>query len=115
MFEGEPDHLVPSTSEALVGGDVFAVVGRMVGHSFLHGGPSLPGISPAVLHVLFGGSPESAPVTLEDCPDMDIRDSIALVRQSVPLSMAFQKLFQVRFLRCSLIPIKKFKLHVLKV
>ena len=82
MFEGEPDHLVPSTSEALVGGDVFAVVGRMVGHSFLHGGPSLPGISPAVLHVLFGGSPESAPVTLEDCPDMDIRDSIALVRQS---------------------------------
>ncbi|XP_059918486.1 uncharacterized protein LOC132463874 isoform X3 [Gadus macrocephalus] len=79
VFEGESDHLVPSTSEALVSSEAFTVAGRMVGHSFLHGGPSLPGISPAVLHVLFGGSPESAPVTLEDCPDMDIRDSITLV------------------------------------
>ena len=79
MFEGESDHLVPSTSEALAGSEAFAVAGRMVGHSFLHGGPSLPGISPAVRHVLFGGSPESAPVTLEDCPDMGIRDSITLV------------------------------------
>ncbi|XP_030225210.1 uncharacterized protein LOC115553220 isoform X1 [Gadus morhua] len=79
VFEGETDHLVPSTSEALVSSEVFTVAGRMVGHSFLHGGPSLPGISPAVLHVLFGGSPESAPVTLEDCPDMEIRDSITLL------------------------------------
>ncbi|XP_059917891.1 uncharacterized protein LOC132463874 isoform X2 [Gadus macrocephalus] len=79
VFEGESDHLVPSTSEALVSSEAFTVAGRMVGHSFLHGGPSLPGISPAVLHVLFGGSPESAPVTLEDCPDMDIRDSITLL------------------------------------
>lgn len=51
----------------------------MIGHSFLHGGPCLQGLSPAVVHVLLGGSPETATVTLEDCPDLDIRDTIRLV------------------------------------
>ncbi|KAJ3586750.1 hypothetical protein NHX12_013144 [Muraenolepis orangiensis] len=61
---------------------MFAAAGRMMGHSFLHGGPSFPGVSPAVLHVLLGGSRDSAPVTLEDCPDTDLRDSIALLCMS---------------------------------
>ena len=51
----------------------------MLGHSFLHGGPSLSGLSPAVVHVLLGGSPETATLTLEDCPDLDIREIIRLV------------------------------------
>uniref|UniRef100_A0AAV2LL14 Uncharacterized protein n=1 Tax=Knipowitschia caucasica TaxID=637954 RepID=A0AAV2LL14_KNICA len=52
--------------------------GRMMGHSFLHGGPCLSGLSPAIVHVLLGGTPETSTVTLEDCPDLDIRDTIKL-------------------------------------
>lgn len=58
LFEGEPGHLVPSASHFLVESDMFTVAGRMVGHSFLHGGPCLQGLSAAVVHVLLGGSPE---------------------------------------------------------
>ncbi|XP_062844575.1 uncharacterized protein LOC134303178 isoform X2 [Trichomycterus rosablanca] len=79
LFEGEPGHLVPSASHFLVDSDLFIVAGRMLGHSFLHGGPCLSGLSPAVVHVLLGGSPETATVTLEDCPDLEIRETIRLV------------------------------------
>lgn len=58
---------------------MFLVAGRMIGHSFLHGGPRLSGLSPAVIHVLLGGSPETATITLEDCPDLDIRETISTV------------------------------------
>lgn len=70
---------MPSASQFLVESDMFVMAGRMVGHSFVHGGPFLSGLSPAVVHVLFGGSPETATVTPEDCPDLDIRETIRLV------------------------------------
>lgn len=56
-----------------------------MGHSFIHGGPCVSGISPAIIHVLFGGSPETATVQIEDCPDIDIRSTIQLVCIFVPL------------------------------
>lgn len=80
LFEGEPDHLIPSVSEELLENDMFTVVGRMIGHSFLHGGPSFPGLSPAIIHTLFGGSLENAPVTIQDCPDLDIRETLKMVK-----------------------------------
>ncbi|XP_031156039.1 uncharacterized protein LOC116050146 isoform X1 [Sander lucioperca] len=86
LFEGEPGHLVPSASHFLVESDMFMVAGRMVGHSFLHGGPCLLGLSPAVVHVLLGGSPETATVTLEDCPDLDIRETVELLEGGSILS-----------------------------
>ncbi|XP_061127123.1 uncharacterized protein LOC133147252 [Syngnathus typhle] len=86
LLEGETGHLVPSASHFLVESDMFMVAGRMVGHSFLHGGPCLLGISPAVIHVLLGGSPETATVTLEDCPDLDIRETIGLLEGESILS-----------------------------
>ncbi|CAL8303428.1 unnamed protein product [Arctogadus glacialis] len=86
LFEGEPGHLVPSASHFLVESDLFMVAGRMLGHSFLHGGPSLSGLSPAVVHVLLGGSPETATLTLEDCPDLDIREIIRLLGGESTLS-----------------------------
>lgn len=82
LFDGQPGHLVPSASHFLVESDMFLLAGRMVGHSFLHGGPCLSGLSPAIVHVLLGGSPETATVTLEDCPDLDIRETIKLVCHS---------------------------------
>lgn len=80
VFEGEPDHLIPSVSEELLENNMFAMAGRMIGHSFLHNGPSFPGLSPAIVHVLFGGSLETAPVTIRDCPDLDIREIVEKVR-----------------------------------
>ncbi|XP_058630028.1 G2/M phase-specific E3 ubiquitin-protein ligase-like [Onychostoma macrolepis] len=65
---------------------MFVMAGRMVGHSFVHGGPCLSGLSPAVVHVLFGGSPETATVTPEDCPDLDIRETIRLLEGESELS-----------------------------
>ncbi|XP_051802461.1 G2/M phase-specific E3 ubiquitin-protein ligase-like isoform X3 [Acanthochromis polyacanthus] len=86
LFDGEPGHLVPSASHFLVESDMFMVAGRMIGHSFLHGGPCLQGLSRAVVHVLMGGSPETATVTLEDCPDLDIRGTISLLEGGSMLS-----------------------------
>lgn len=79
LFEGQEDHLIPSTSQVLVQSELFTMAGRMIGHSFLHDGPPLTGISPAVLHMLTGGSTDTAPIVLEDVADMDIRETIHLV------------------------------------
>ncbi|XP_033943996.1 uncharacterized protein [Pseudochaenichthys georgianus] len=79
VFEGEPDHLTPSVSDGLLDNDMFAVAGRMIGHTFLHGGPSFTGLSPAIVHILFGGSLETTPLTLQDCPDLDIRDTVKML------------------------------------
>lgn len=51
----------------------------MIGHAFLHGGPRLAGVSQAIVHVLLGGSAETATVQIEDCPDHDIRETIKLI------------------------------------
>lgn len=52
----------------------------MVAHSFLHGYPGLPGLSPAVVHVLTGGMPETTTLKLEDCLDLDNQNTLQLVR-----------------------------------
>ncbi|XP_077958260.1 uncharacterized protein LOC120817910 isoform X2 [Gasterosteus aculeatus] len=79
LFEGEPDHLVPAASEALIESNLFWVAGRMLAHTFLHDGPHVTGLSPAVIHVLFNGDPEMATVVVEDCPDLHIRSIIELL------------------------------------
>ncbi|XP_032381954.1 uncharacterized protein LOC116695644 isoform X2 [Etheostoma spectabile] len=58
----------------------------MVGHSFLNGGPCLTGLSTAIIHVLFGGSPEMATICLSDCVDQDVRDVLALLERTRDLS-----------------------------
>ncbi|KAJ0064186.1 hypothetical protein NL108_001488 [Boleophthalmus pectinirostris] len=83
LFEGETDHLIPSVSQELLAKNMFTVAGRMIGHSFLHQGPSFSGLSLAIIHVLFGGSEETCPISIADCPDTDIRDVVN--------KMAFQK------------------------
>lgn len=79
LFEGEPDHLVPAASEPLIESNLFRVAGRMLAHSFLHDGPPVTGLSPAVIHVLFNGDPEMATIVTEDCPDLHIRSIIQML------------------------------------
>ncbi|XP_072563412.1 G2/M phase-specific E3 ubiquitin-protein ligase-like [Paramormyrops kingsleyae] len=79
LFEGEPDHLVPAASEVLIESNLFQVAGRMLGHTFLHHGPRVTGLSPAVIHTLFNGDPEMATIVPEDCPDLHIRSIIKML------------------------------------
>ncbi|KAL7400189.1 hypothetical protein ABVT39_007989 [Epinephelus coioides] len=72
VFDGQSDHLVPANSAVMVESELFLMAGRMMGHCFLYGGPGVPGLSPAIKHVLCGGPIETATVTIEDCPDVDI-------------------------------------------
>lgn len=81
LFEGVRDHCVPSASAVLLESDLYIMAGRMIGHSFLHGGPTLSGLSQAVISVITGGTKETAAshLTLEDCPDLDHQETISLV------------------------------------
>ncbi|TKS67419.1 hypothetical protein D9C73_001257 [Collichthys lucidus] len=81
IFEGQREHLVPNLCTAILESDLFAMAGRMVGHSSIHGGPSLSGLSPAVLDALTRGAKDIATskLCLEDCPEIEVRDTISLV------------------------------------
>lgn len=79
LFEGEKTHLLPATSEAVLEVDLFIVAGRMIGHSFLHGGPLLSGLSEAVIHMITNGDIDTATITIQDVADYDIRETIQMV------------------------------------
>ncbi|XP_023811216.1 uncharacterized protein LOC110014692 isoform X2 [Oryzias latipes] len=78
LFNGADDHKVPSTSRALIDGDLFRVAGRAIGHSFIHGGPSFTGLSPAMQHLIVGSNEESAVFELSDCPDTDVVEVVSV-------------------------------------
>ncbi|RXN27896.1 G2 M phase-specific E3 ubiquitin- ligase-like protein [Labeo rohita] len=59
LFEGEPDHLVPSTSQTLVESDLFLMAGRPT---------------------------ETATIHLQDCPDLDHRQTIQLLEGDAELT-----------------------------
>ena len=54
MFVGQEDHKVPNISRVLEEGDLFRVVGRIIGHCFLNGGPPFHGLSPVVVQMILG-------------------------------------------------------------
>ena len=74
VFEGETDHKVPVPNALLCGGGFFKSAGRMMAHSFLHGGPPIYGISPAVVDYWCSDSIDS--LTIEDVPDYELRQAL---------------------------------------
>ncbi|KAL2099447.1 hypothetical protein ACEWY4_005927 [Coilia grayii] len=78
IFEGQREHLVPNLSATILECDLFAMAGRMVGHSAIHGGPSLSGLSPTVIDALICGTKDivTSKLCLEDC---QVRDTISLL------------------------------------
>ena len=56
----------------------FKALGRIIGHSILHGGPGIHGLSPAVKHVLTSDSEtyQPPPIVPEDIVDIDLRQMI---------------------------------------
>lgn len=59
------------------------MAGRILGQNVLHEGPRLCGLSPALIHVLFGGDEETAPLSLEDCPEIEVRGMIKVVSEEL--------------------------------
>ncbi len=79
LFNGEDDHKVPSTSRELLDGDLFRVVGRMNGHTFINEGPLYSGLSPAFFPLLSGSKDDTPVLELKDCPDTDVIEVVSLV------------------------------------
>ena len=98
IFEGQDDHKVPRQQPLLRQTGLFVAAGRMIGHSTLHGGPGLHGLSPAIIHYwtvedfcskeMPGNRPQ---VGLWDIPDVSLRDLVN------------QVLVDLRILKCFLL------------
>lgn len=78
MFEGESNHKVPVHSPPMRQTGAYKAAGKIIGHSILHGGPGLYGLSPAVKHyfstkdlMLF-----PPPLELEDLSDFMLRECV---------------------------------------
>lgn len=78
LFTGERGHYVPLMNMDAISSGCFKMVGKLLAHSVLHGGPGLPGLAPAVRKYLVSGSVIDAAdlVSVEDIPDIDLRDLI---------------------------------------
>ncbi|CAH3180557.1 unnamed protein product, partial [Porites lobata] len=84
FLEGEADHRLPIHDQALRLTGAFKALGKMIGHSILHGGPGLHGLSPAAKHYLStgrGGFDDQLPppIELADIADIDLRNMISEV------------------------------------
>lgn len=77
-FEGESDHLLPIHNQLLQQMGVYTCIGKMIGHSILHGGPGLYGISQVAKHYWTHDDLEKnpPPMVIEDIPDLNLREII---------------------------------------
>ena len=96
FFEGEDDYKLPVHDHVLRCTGAFKAVGRIIGHSMLHQGPLVYGLSPAVLEYWrstangnddIDTSLENLPLSIEDIPDMDLRDCILQMIFILPYSI----------------------------
>ena len=86
FLEGEKDHLLPVHDQTVRLTGAFKACGRIIGHSNLHGGPGLYGLSPAAKHYITCSKEENIEdelhITLLDVPDVDLRLLITEVLHS---------------------------------
>lgn len=102
FLEGEADHRLPIHDQALRLTGAFKAVGKMIGHSILHGGPGLHGLSPAAKHYLStgrGGFDDQLPppIELADIADIDLRNMISEVSWIVELLLTKTVVFGRHF------------------
>ncbi|MGH0183275.1 UNVERIFIED_CONTAM: hypothetical protein FKN15_011574 [Acipenser sinensis] len=82
LFEGTQDHLVPSAAETLTDSGLFEIAGRITGHSFLHGGPRMCGLSPSFARLFCGFLDCTTALSPEDCLDVDVKGAIVKLQCS---------------------------------
>ena len=84
FLEGEDNHKVPIHDQALRCTGAFKGIGRIIGHSVLHGGPVVYGLSPAVVEYwrlsaigsVDDTALESLNLVLQYIPDIELRSLI---------------------------------------
>lgn len=95
FFECEEDHRIPVHNQCLRLTGMFRTLGRILGHSLLHGGQGMYGISPAVKEYLASDvnsiDIQTLPVTIEDLPDIDLRNVLLEVLIVITRAVRFQK------------------------
>lgn len=81
VLEGEDDHKVPIANTMLRKAGIYETFGKMIGHSILHGGPGIYGLSAAVIHYWTVDNTKENPPTysLKDVADIELRGIITQV------------------------------------
>ena len=81
FLEGQSDHRIPTHDHSLRLTGAYKAMGRIIGHSILHGGSGLHGLSPAVKNYLSTDADSDNPPTLkvEDIPDIELRQIVTEV------------------------------------
>ena len=78
FFEGELDHLLPIHNQIWQQMGAYTAIGKIIGHSILHGGPGVYGLSPVAKHYWSQNdlAKNPPPIVLEDLPDLILRETI---------------------------------------
>ncbi|XP_078000538.1 tenascin-N-like [Glandiceps talaboti] len=79
LFEGQEDHKVPVHDQVALDKNLFEIIGRMVQHSILWGGPGLAGLAQSVKDYVTHGHELMISLNINDIPDMDIREKLQKV------------------------------------
>lgn len=81
VLEGEADHKVPIANTMLRKTGIYETFGKMIGHSILHGGPGIYGLSAAVVHYwTVENDKDNPPIySLKDVADIELRSIIRQV------------------------------------
>lgn len=90
-FEGESDHLLPIHNQMLQQMGAFTCIGKIIGHSILHGGPGFFGLSSAAKHYLCHDIEENPPIlVLNDIADINLRELISEVCLRIQIVYTFK-------------------------
>ena len=79
FLEGQSDHRIPTHDHSLRLTGAYRAMGRIIGHSILHGGSGLHGLSPAVQNYLSSDADSDNPpiLTVEDIPDIELQQIVS--------------------------------------
>jgi len=83
LFEGETDHLLPSTDSALLRSGVFYAIGKLMAHCLLNTGIAAYGLAkPFVQYMVTPIIDDITPFTIkpDDIPDLTFREALQIVR-----------------------------------
>lgn len=83
LFEGKPDHKLPTPNPFLQQCGMYVAVGKFIAHSILHGGPGLGGVSPVLKDYLITGEITGLTPVPDDIPDPDLSVVITEVTSKV--------------------------------
>ena len=88
LFTGERGHYIPVMNMDAIASGCFKMVGKLLAHSVLRGGPGLPGLAPAISKYLVSGSFIDAAdlVSITDIADIDLR---CLIEEKVRYQCCF--------------------------